>query len=185
MQDVKDAVDKARATKDFPADLPVEPNIFEMDISQMPIMNVNLSGDFTIVELNSYAEILEDKIEELAEISEVDIRGTQEQEMQIMVDPRKAEVVDVSFDDISGAIRNENVTISGGEYLDGTTKRTIQIDGKFKSAEELGNIIVKQENYKPVFLKDIAEIKFADADTTSYARERRNTVVMLDIKKRS
>ena len=185
LQDVKDAVDKARATKDFPADLPVEPNIFEMDISQMPIMNVNLSGDFTIVELNSYAEILEDKIEELAEISEVDIRGTQEQEMQIMVDPRKAEVVDVSFDDISGAIRNENVTISGGEYLDGTTKRTIQIDGKFKSAEELGNIIVKQENYKPVFLKDIAEIKFADADTTSYARERRNTVVMLDIKKRS
>ncbi|WP_066759247.1 efflux RND transporter permease subunit [Crocinitomix algicola] len=185
LQDVKDAVDKARASKDFPTDLPVEPNIFELDVSEMPIMNINLSGDYSIVQLNEFAEILEDKIEDLTEISEVDIRGTQEQEMQIMVDPGKAEVVDVSFTDIQNAIGNENVTISGGEYLDGSTKRTIQIDGKFKSAEEIGNVIVKQEDYKPVYLRDIAEIRFADADTTSYARERGQTVVMLDVKKRS
>jgi multidrug efflux pump subunit AcrB len=184
LQDVKDAVDKARASKGFPTDLPVEPNIFEMDISQMPIMNINLSGDYSIVQLNEYAETLEDLIEDLSEISEVDIRGTQEQEMQIMVDPKKAEAVDVSFGDIQGAIANENITMSGGEYLDGKTKRTIQIEGKFTSAEEIGNVIVKQEDYKPVYLKDVAEVKFADADTASYARERGNTVVMLDVKKR-
>lgn len=186
LQDVKDAVDKARASKDFPTDLPVEPNIFELDVSEMPIMNINLSSnEHSISELNEYAEILEEKIEDLAEISEVDIRGTQEQEMQIMVDPRKAEFVDVSFNDIQTAIGNENLTMSGGEYLDGSTKRTIQIDGKFKTAEEIGNVIVKQEDYKPVYLKDIATIAFKDADTTSYARERGETVVMLDVKKRS
>ena len=185
LQDVKDAVDKARATKDFPADLPVEPNIFEMDVSEMPIMNINLSGDYSISDLKDYAEILEDKIEALVEISEVDIRGIQDQEMQIMVDPKKAEMVDVSFNDIQTAISNENITMSGGEYLDGTTKRTIQIDGKFKSAKEIENVIVKQEDYKPVYLRDIAEVRFTDADTTSYARERGNTVVMLDVKKRS
>ena len=185
LQEVKDAVDKARSSKDFPRDLPVEPNIFELDFSEMPIMNVNLAGNYSITQLNEYAELLKDKIEDIPEVSEVDIRGTQEQEMQIMVDPRKAEAVDVSFQDIQGAIANENITMSGCEYLDGTTKRTIQIDGKFKSAEEIGNVIVKQEDYKPIFLKDIAEITFADADTTSYARERLKTVVMLDIKKRS
>ncbi len=185
LQEVKDAVDKARSSKDFPRDLPVEPNIFELDFSEMPIMNVNLAGNYSIAQLNEYAELLKDKIEDIPEVSEVDIRGTQEQEMQIMVDPRKAEAVDVSFQDIQSSISNENITMSGGEYLDGTTKRTIQIDGKFKSAEEIGNVIVKQEDYKPIFLKDIAEITFADADTTSYARERLKTVVMLDIKKRS
>jgi multidrug efflux pump subunit AcrB len=185
LQEVKDAVDKARSSKDFPRDLPVEPNIFELDFSEMPIMNVNLAGNYSIAQLNEYAELLKDKIEDIPEVSEVDIRGTQEQEMQIMVDPRKAEAVDVSFQDIQSSIANENITMSGGEYLDGTTKRTIQIDGKFKSAEEIGNVIVKQEDYKPIFLKDIAEITFADADTTSYARERLKTVVMLDIKKRS
>ena len=185
LQEVKDAVDNARATKDFPTDLPVEPNIFEMDVSEMPIMNINLSGDYSIVQLNEYGEILEDMIEDLTEISEVDIRGTQEQEMQIMVDPKKAEVVDVSFGDIQNAIANENITMSGGEYLDGNIKRTIQLEGKFKDAEDIGAVIVKQEKYKPVYLRDVAEIVFKDADTTSYARERGETVVMLDVKKRS
>ena len=185
LQEVKDAVDKARASKGFPTDLPVEPNIFEMDISQMPIMNINLSGDYSIVQLNEYGEILEDLIENLPEISGVDIRGIQEQEMQIMVDPKKAEAVDVSFNDIQTAIANENITMSGGEYLDGTTKRTLQIEGKFTSEEQIRNVIVKQEEYKAVYLYQVADVKFTDADTTSYARERGKTVVMLDVKKRS
>ncbi|MCG8575175.1 MAG: efflux RND transporter permease subunit, partial [Flavobacteriales bacterium] len=185
LQDVKDAVDKARAKKEFPSDLPVEPNIFEMDVSEMPIMNVNISGDYSIQQLNDYAETLEDMIENLEEISEVDIRGTQEMEMKIEVDNKKASAVDVSFGDIQNAIQQENITMSGGEYLDGKTKRTIKIEGEFKTPEEIGNVIVKQENYKPVYLKNIATIAFADADTTSYARERGKTVVMLDVKKRA
>jgi len=67
LQDVKDAVDKARAKKEFPSDLPVEPNIFELDMSQMPVMNINLSGDYAINQLKEYAEILEDQIEDLNE----------------------------------------------------------------------------------------------------------------------
>lgn len=186
LQDVKDAVDKARTNKDFPNDLPVEPNIFEMDISEMPILNVNLSSNsHSISQLNEYAELLEDMIEDIEEISAVDIRGTQEREMIIEVDPKKAEAVDVSFGDIQTAIRDENVTMSGGEYLDGSTKRTIKIEGEFKTAEEIGGVIVKQEEYKPVYLRDVANVKFGDADTTSYARERGKTVVMLDVKKRS
>lgn len=186
LQEVKDAVDKARSNKDFPTDLPVEPNIFEMDISEMPILNINLSSnDYSITQLNEYAEILEDQIEELEEISGVDIRGTQEREMIIEVDPKKAEAVDVSFGDIQSAIQQENLTMSGGEFLDGTTKRTVKIEGEFKTADEIAGVIVKQEEYKPVYLRDVADVHFGDADTTSYARERGKTVVMLDVKKRS
>jgi multidrug efflux pump len=186
LQEVKDAVDKARTNKDFPTDLPVEPNIFEMDMSEMPILNVNLSSNsHSISQLNEYAEVLEDLIENIEEISGVDIRGTQEREMIIEVDPKKAEAVDVSFGDIQTAIQQENMTMSGGEYLDGTTKRTIKIEGEFKTADEIGGVIVRQEQYKPVYLRDVAEVRFGDADTTSYARERGKTVVMLDVKKRS
>ncbi len=184
LQDVKDAVDKARSKKGFPKDLPVEPNIFELDVSQMPVMNINLSGNYSVHELKEFAEILEEKIEDLQEISEVDIRGIQEKEMSIEVDRYKAEAVDVSFYDIEKAIGNENITMSGGEILDGKTNRTVQIKGEFTSADELENVIVKQEFYKPVYLKDIAKVKFKNADITSYAREFGQPVVMLDVKKR-
>lgn len=178
---VKDAVDQARSKSGFP-DLPVEPNIFELDPSQFPIMNINLRGENSKL-LKDIAEELEDRIEDLPEINEVDIRGLQEQEMRIEIDRLKAEAVNVSINDIENAIQSENTTISGGEIrMDGLLK-TIMIDGEFKDAQELSNIIVKQDDYMPVYLRDVAEVYFGNADTTSYAREFGTPVVMLDVKK--
>ena len=178
---VKDAVDQARAKSDFP-ELLVEPNIFELDPSQMPIMNVNLSGNNAGL-LKDIAEILEDEIEDLPEINEVDIRGVQKQEMRIEVDRLKAEAVNVSISDIEQAVQAENTTISGGEIRMDGLRKTIMIDGEFKDAEELKRIIVKQDDYMPVYLMDIANVYFGNADTTSYAREFGLPVVMLDVKK--
>ena len=181
LQKVKDAVDRARSKKDFPQ-LPVEPNIFELDPSKIPILNVNLRGNNAAV-LKEVAERLEDQIEDLPEISEVDIRGIQEQQMRIEVDPVKAQAVNVTLDNIENAVKSEHQTISGGEILTNGVRKTIRVEGEFKDAEELKKIVVKQDNFKPVLLEDVAEVFFGNADTTSYAREFGMPVVMLDIKK--
>ena len=181
LQKVKDAVDKARTKTDFPK-LPVEPNIFELDPSKMPILNINLRGDNSVV-LKEIAETLEKSLEDLPEISEVDIRGIQEQEMRIEVDPIKAQAVNVTLDDIENAVNSEHQTIPGGEVLMDGMRKTIRIEGEFKDADELKRIIVKQDEFLPVHLEDVAEVYFGNADTTSYAREFGQSVVMLDIKK--
>lgn len=181
LQKVKDAVDNARTKSDFP-DLPIEPNIFEMDPSKMPIMNLNLRGTNPAL-LKEIAEELEDRIEDLPEISEVDIRGIQTQEMSIAVDPIRAQAVNVTLDDIQNAVSAEHQTIPGGEVLVDGIRKTLRIEGEFRDAEELGGIIVKQDDYLPVMLSDVAEVTFGSGDTTSYAREFGDPVVMLDIKK--
>ena len=181
LQKVKDAVDKARTKSDFPS-LPVEPNIFELDPAQMPIMNINLRGDNPSL-LKEVAEILEKRIEDLPEINEVDIRGIQEQEMRIDVDPIRAQAVNVTLDDIQNAVNAEHQTIPGGEILMDGTRKTIRIEGEFKDAEELEGIIVKQDDFLPVKLEDVARVYFGNSDTTSYAREFGDPVVMLDVKK--
>ncbi len=178
---VKDAVDKARAKTDFP-DLPVEPNIFEMSPSDMPIMNINLRGDNPLL-LKEIAEKLEDLIEDLPEISEVDIRGVQVQEMKIEVDPIRAQAVKVTIDDIQNAVNAEHQTISGGEVLMDGVRKTVRIEGEFADEEELKKIIIKQDDFMPVRLEDVATVTFGNGDTTSYAREFGDPVVMLDIKK--
>jgi multidrug efflux pump subunit AcrB len=70
---VKDAVDRAKP--ELPSDLQTDPNIFELNLSEFPIMNINLSGNYTLEELEDYAEILEDEIEKVSEVSKVEIRG--------------------------------------------------------------------------------------------------------------
>ena len=185
LRKVKDKVDAALSDKDFPKDLPAEPTVQEMNFAElMPIMNINLSGDFSMDQLKLFGEYLEDEIEKVPEISKVDIRGIQDKEMEISIDLYKMEVSKISFNDIEQAIKNENVTISGGDLLESGIRRNVRIIGEFESAKEIENIIIKQENQDIVYLRDIANVSFKEQEKTSYAREFSQTVAMLDVTKR-
>lgn len=180
---VKDAVDRAKP--DLPSDLPNDPNIFELNFSEFPILNINLSGDYSLEELNKYAEILEDEIERLKEISKVDIRGVDEREVQINVDPYLMEARDISFSDIENAVRAENLTLSGGSLLEDGIRRTIRVLGEFADPQEMRDIVIKHEKGNIVYLRDIADIKFTYKEKESFARLNGKPVVMVDVVKKS
>lgn len=179
---VKDAVDKAKV--DLPTDLDQEPTVMDINLSEIPIMTVNISGDYTNDELRNFAEYLEDKIEALDEISSVELKGALEREVKIDVDLHKMESMQVSFSDIENAVRAENLTMSGGELVKDGFRRAIRVKGEFKNMEELEGMIVKSENQLPVYLKDIATVNFGYKDRTSIARSDGLPVISLDVIKR-
>ncbi|MBB6324965.1 multidrug efflux pump subunit AcrB [Algoriphagus iocasae] len=183
IQEVKDAVDKSKS--ELPTDLDQDPNVLEVNTSDFPIMNVNISGNYSEAELKKFGEYLEDEIEKLPEISKADLAGTVEREIQINADPYKMESVGVSFGDIAQAIQTENVTISGGNIRSGDYQRTLRIDGEFTDPMDLQNIIVKTDNQKIVYLRDVAEVKDTYKERTSYARSKNLPVVTINVVKRS
>ena len=186
LRKVKDKVDAVQASADFPKDLPADPNVFDLNISElMPIMNVNLSGQYTSDQLNDYAEYLEEQIEDLPAISAVDIRGIDAKEVRIMVDLRKMESLNISFGNIADAIKYENMSVSGGDLLVDGYRRNVRVLGEFDELEDVENIIVKHEKGAIVYLRDIAEVAFDEVERESYSREFNEPVVTLDIKKRS
>jgi multidrug efflux pump subunit AcrB len=186
LRKVKDKVDIAMSDRDFPQDLPADPSVFELNFSEMiPIMNINLSGDFSIEQLKDYAEYLEDKIEDLPEITEVDIRGVMDKEIRIDVDLLAIEAMEISFDDIANAIAQENITISGGDLLVDGYNRNVRIIGEFRDVASIEDIIVKRENQEVVYLKNIADVSFEEEEKESYARQYLKPVVMVDVKKRA
>ncbi len=181
--DVKDAVDKAK--QDLPNDLPADPNVFELDFSDMPIMNINISGINNLDKLNEYAEYLQDEIEKLGEISSADIKGVPDKEVSINVNVAELEARNLSFRDIEDAVSFENVTISGGDILSDDMRRNVRVVGEFGSMTELENMVISNKNQSIVYLKDVANVDFGYADRKSYARSNREPVVSLDVKKRS
>lgn len=193
-QKVKDEIDKETSGEDWPTfnGAKVEPNVFELSLSEeFPILNINITGDYPVQKLKEFAEYLEDEIEDLPEIKQVDIRGAQEKEVEVAVDVYKMMAAKVSFSDITAAIQNGNTTISAGNYITSGQRRTIRVIGEIETPEELENFVVKSESNSPIYLKDIATIKFRPKDKTTYAREynpetqKGEAVVMLDVKKRS
>ena len=186
LQKVKDKVDVAKADKDFPSDLPADPDVREMNFAEMmPIFNINLSGEFSMEQLKKYGEYLEDEIENLPEIRGVDIRGVAEKEVEIAIDLNKMESLQLGFNDIAGSIANENMTVSSGDIKQNGMLRSLRVVGEYKDPKNIENIIVKNENQKVVYLRDIATVLFKEQEKTSYARDFGKPVVMVDVKKRS
>ena len=182
-QRVKDAVDKAR--QDLPSDLPNEPNVMDINLSDLPIMYLNISGDYDLKSLKKYAEKVQDQIESLKEISGVDVIGALEQEVQINVDLNKMAASMISFGDIERAVGYENLTISGGTIKMDGVRRTLNVKKEFVSAQELSNLIIKTPTGSSVYLRDIAEVKDSFKEQESYARLYGKNVITLNIKKRS
>lgn len=180
---VKDAIDKAQT--DLPTDLTQQPNVQEFDFSEMPIMYVNVSGNYDGMTLKKYADKMQDRFEELTEINRADIVGAPEREIQINVDPYKMQAAKLSFTDIANAINYENRDISGGLVEVGEMKRTIRVKGQFVSALDMQNIVVKNLQAAPIYLRDVAQIVDTVKETESYARLDGQNVVTLNIIKRS
>ena len=182
-QKVKDAIDKAQT--DLPTDLTQQPNVQEFDFSEMPIMYVNVSGDYDGMALKRFADKMQDRFEELTEINRADIVGAPEREIQINVDPFKMQAAKISFTDIGNAINYENRDVSGGLIEVGKMKRTIRVKGQFASVFDMQNIVVKNLQGGPIYLRDIAQIIDTVKETESYSRLDGKNVVTLNIVKRS
>lgn len=183
LQKVKDAIDKSK--QDLPTDLTQEPTALEVSFSEQPIMYVNLSGDYDLPRLKKYADDLKDKLEDLPQINRVDVVGAPEREFQINVDNYRMQSAGVTFDDISNAVARENLDISGGLLDVGNMKRNLQLKGQLKTANDISQIIVRNQTGAPVYLKDIARIIDTTKEKESYARLDGKNVVTLNIIKRS
>lgn len=187
-QKVKDEIDSETSGEDWPTfnGAKVEPNVFELSMSEeIPILNINISGDYPVEKLKEYAEYLQDEIEDLKQIKKVDIRGAQEKEVEVAVDIYKMMASQVSFDDIINAINRGNTTMSAGNFINSGQRRTIRIIGEIENPQDLNDFVVKSENNNPIYLKDVAKVAFKEKDRTTYAREFGDRVVMLDVKKRA
>ncbi|RDV15496.1 AcrB/AcrD/AcrF family protein [Pontibacter diazotrophicus] len=182
-QQVKDAVDKART--DLPTDLDQEPNVQEVNFSEIPIMYVNVAGNYSLDQLKQYAEDLQDRIEGYPEITRVDMVGALDKEVQVNVDLYKMQAAQVTFTDISNAIARENMTISGGNVTVGEAKRSVRVVGQYTDPNKIGEIVLRSVAGANIKLRDIAEVREGFEEQVSYARLGNQPVITLNVIKRS
>ncbi|MFD0794152.1 efflux RND transporter permease subunit [Mucilaginibacter litoreus] len=189
--DVQDAVDKARQ------DLPQndnnfkEPTVSDINVADLPILYINLSGDYDLKKLKEYADILKDEIEGFKEISKVDEIGALTPEIQVNVDLNKMTAAQLTFTDITNAIGGENILASAGTIkLDGV-RRSIDIKKDFKNANEVAEMVIRNPKGQAVYLRDIADVKDSFLEQESYARlktpeqQKFKNVITLNVSKRT
>ena len=184
---VQDKIDAVTSSADWPTfnNAKVEPTAFEFSLSEeIPILNIGLSGDLPIAEMKVYGELLQDKIEQMAEIKEVALRGVQDFEIEVSLDLLKMNAATLSFDDVINAIRRGNSTVSAGNVEGNGLRRNLRVIGEIERPEDLEKFVLKNQN-GTVYMGDIADISFKEKEKNSFARSDGKTALVLDIKKRS
>ncbi len=184
---VQDKIDAVTSSADWPTfnNAKVEPTSFEFSLSEeVPILNIGLSGDLPIAEMKFYGEFLQDKIEQMAEIKEVALRGVQDFEIEVALDLLKMNAATLSFDDVINAIQRGNSTVSAGNIEGNGLRRNLRVIGEIERPEDLEKFVLKNQN-GTVYMGDIAQISFKEKEKNSFARSDGKTAIVLDIKKRS
>jgi multidrug efflux pump len=187
--DIDEAVRKVRekvdqAKPDLPSDLD-DPVIQEINFENIPIMLVSIVGNQSLVKLKKIAEDLQDKIEQVPGVLDVNISGGLEREVKVNVNPMRLQYYNLGLEDITKAIRKENLTIPGGSMESASLKWTVRVPGEFDNVNEMRNIVVKTINGSPVYLKDLADVEFGFKEQDSYSRLDGRSSVTLSIEKRS
>lgn len=182
-QRVKDAVDKAKV--DLPAEAQKNQQVQEVDFSEMPCMNINLSGNYDAAKLKKFAEDLKDKIETNKEITRCDIIGGLDREVKINLDLYKMQSAYASFSDVENALKYNNMSISGGDINVKELRRSLRVSGEFKTVQQISDLTFKAGMGNVVKLSEIAEITDGYKDRESYARLDHKPVITLNVIKRS
>ena len=183
-QQVTDAVDKTR--QDLPNDpLFDKPTVMEVDLSEIPIQYINLSGDIPLDRLKEYADELQDRIESLREITRVEIGGALDREIQINIDMYKMRAAGLTFRDVDQAVNLNNMTVSGGNIDLQGMSRSISVIGEVRNTEEISNIILITGSGAIVKLRDIATVRDSHHEPENFARFNGDNVITLNVIKKS
>ncbi|MBL1211782.1 MAG: efflux RND transporter permease subunit [Ignavibacteriae bacterium] len=181
LQKVRDKVNKAES--ELPDDVE-KPEIIEINFSEFPIMIFNIGGPQGLVKLKDIAEDVKDELENIDGVLDVKISGGLEREVQVNVDIDKLIHFNIRFDDVINTIRDENRTIPGGLIDVNNSSFLVRIPGEFNKPYIIEDLIVKTEEDKPIYIRDVAEVVYGFEERNTYARLNGEDVVSISISKR-
>jgi len=179
---VKDKVDEAK--NDLPTDLENDPAVFEVNISEMPIVVYSLAGPSGPAILKKIADDLKDDIEAVPGVLEVEVTGGRDREIRIEVDPDKLAYFRIPITSLQQSISSENQNTSGGAITLGHGRYQLKVPGEFETPEEILSLVVATHNGRPIYLKDVATVIDGIKEATSISRLNGVDAINISVKKR-
>lgn len=163
------------------------PSLNKFSLDDLPIITMSISSD----KLNNKElyDLLDKKIEPIFSrvngVAQVDLVGGQERQIQVSIDDKKLQGYGLSIGDVQQAILSSNLDFPTGSLKSRTTKSTIRLSGKYKSIEEMSNLIISNKNGAQIRLSDVATVFDAQEDVEKIARFNQNPTILMQVKKQS
>ena len=181
--DLREKLDRVR---DFLPDEASSPVIFKFDPSMIPVSVLIVKGKRDLKSLRYIAEHdIKNTLEQIDGVANVQIYGGRKRQIHIDLDRTLLASYNLSVDQVIGVIRSENINVAGGEVDEGSSTYNLRTIGRFRSVEEIKNIVVTVKRGVPIYLKDIADVYDGFVESKVDAKVGRSDAVVLVVQKQS
>ncbi|WP_094604665.1 Multidrug resistance protein MdtB [Sporomusa silvacetica DSM 10669] len=164
-----------------------EPVVQRFDITAQSILSFSLASETrSRGEIRKIAEdIVKDQLQQVEGVAEVSVYGAALREIQILADPPKLEAYGISLQQLIDAVNNNNVNTPGGHVKEQGIELTVRTIGKYKSVDDIKNIVVLNQQGRLVRLQDVASVTDTWAEERTYAATNGVPSVIITIQKQS
>lgn len=166
--DVLQKVNKVRNSlpKEIMAIETVKWSVSDVVVLQLALVSDSASYD----ELDKKADILKKKFERVSGVKKVKVLAVPEKEVQVLVDLEKIAQYKIPLNQVIGVLQSNNMNIPGGSIDLDTKKYNVVTSGAYESIDQIRNTVIHARFGKPIYLKDIATVKFTQKEKNYYAR---------------
>ncbi|HEY5912541.1 MAG TPA: efflux RND transporter permease subunit, partial [Verrucomicrobiae bacterium] len=182
-QDVRDKVNTILARLPEGTDPPI---IDKFDIDAAPVISISVSAPRDLKEITYIADKqLKQNLETVQDVGAVNIVGGRRRAVQIAVDLGRLRAHNLTIDDVSSALEEQNLEVPGGRVDQGTRELVVRTLGRMRDVKDFNNLIVANFQGQPIYLKDIATVADSVEEPRSLSRLNGNNSVTLVIRKQS
>jgi HAE1 family hydrophobic/amphiphilic exporter-1 len=154
--DVRTEVEKA--LPDLPLDVE-KPVVARVDWGAEPVISFAVGGRQTPEELRRLADdVIKPQIEKISGVAEVSVFGGLEREVKVELEPAALAGYGISLEEVTGALAAANLDVPAGPLQAGPREERLRVAGKFRSRDDIENVVVARREGSPIYLRDVATV---------------------------
>lgn len=130
-----------------------------------------LPPELDVSTLRRFSEdFIEARFEQVPGVSNANVLGGREDEVQVVVDPHKLAARQLTIGDVRNSLRGQNKDTSGGDFWEGKRRYVVRTLGQFRSPEQVENTIIARRDGAPVYVKDVARVVMTHKKPDGFVR---------------
>lgn len=126
-------------------------------------------------------DFIESRLERVEGVSNANVLGGEVEEMQVIVDPQRLAVRDLTIGDVRTALRGQNQDTSGGDFWEGKRRYVVRTLGQFRSPEDVANTIIAERDGTPVYVRDVATVRLGHKKPEGMVRRYGTSTIAINV----
>ena len=149
-----------------------------------PEISALVPADQDLTTMRRFCEdFIESRFERVEGVSNCNVVGGREEEMQVIVDPDLLAKSGLTIDAVRNALRNQNADITGGDLWEGKRRIIVRTLGQFRTPEQVEAAILTRVEGRPIYVRDVAHVELGYKKPDGIVRRYGKPVIAMNVQR--